>query len=203
MHRLDRDTSGCLLLARNPKALKRFAKAFEERLIEKRYLGVVAGDVAGNDGTINLALTKISSAEAGWRMILAKKGKPSVTHWKVLDRRNGLTLVEFRPETGRTHQIRVHALHGLGAALLGDPVYGNGEGAPRTMLHAAGLVVHREGKPPVSAHAPLPADFRALGFVDPKDAALAALEAAAAQEATAVDDLAGEPLASELGDERG
>ena len=71
------------------------------------------------------------------------------------------------------------------------------------MLHAAGLVVHREGKPPVSAHAPLPADFRALGFVDPKDAALAALEAAAAQEATAVDDLAGEPLASELGDERG
>ncbi len=178
VHRLDRDTSGCLLLARNPKALKRFAKAFEDRQVGKRYLGVVAADVAGDSGTIDLALTKISSAEAGWRMILAKKGKASVTHWKVLDRRDGLTLVEFRPETGRTHQIRVHALHGLGAALLGDPVYGDGQGASRTMLHAAGLVVRREGKPPVSAHAPLPGDFRALGFVDPEDVAIAAAHAA-------------------------
>ena len=68
----------------------------------------------------------------------------------------------------------MHALHALGAALLGDPVYGSGEGASRTMLHAAGLVVHRssdkgEGKPPISAHAPLPADFRALGFADPQE----------------------------------
>ena len=178
VHRLDRDTSGCLLLARNPKALKRFAKAFEERRVGKRYLGIVAGDVAENSGTIDLALTKISSAEAGWRMILAKKGKPSLTHWKVLDRRGGRTLVEFRPETGRTHQIRVHALHGLGAALLGDPIYGSGEGADRTMLHAAGLVVQREGKPPIIAHSPLPADFRALGFVDPEDVAIAAAHAA-------------------------
>ena len=130
-------------------------------------------DVVGNAGTIEFSLSKISSAEAGWRMILAKKGKPAITHWKVLDRRDGLTLVEFRPETGRTHQIRVHALHGLGAALLGDEVYGSvAEGAPRaarTMLHAAGLVVRREGKTPIIAHAPLPDDFRALGFVDPED----------------------------------
>ena len=173
VHRLDRDTSGCLLLARNPKALKRFSAAFEARLVEKRYLGIVATDVVGDAGTIEFGLAKISSAEAGWRMILAKKGKPAITHWKVLDRRDGLTLVEFRPETGRTHQIRVHALHGLGAALLGDEVYGSvAEGAPRaarTMLHAAGLVVRREGKTPIIAHAPLPDDFRALGFVDPED----------------------------------
>lgn len=166
VHRLDTDTSGCLLMARNPKALKRFNAAFEAREVEKVYLGVVAGPVDGDEGTIELSLTKISSAEKGWRMIPAKKGKPSVTHWRKLAERDGLTLVEFRPETGRTHQIRVHALAGLGAPLLGDPVYGAGpvSGARRTMLHAAELIIQREGKPPIHAAAPLPADFAALGF---------------------------------------
>jgi tRNA pseudouridine32 synthase/23S rRNA pseudouridine746 synthase len=164
VHRLDRDTSGCLLLARNPKALKRFAAAFEERKVEKVYLGIVAGTVAEAEGTIALSLTKISSVKDGWHMIAAKKGKPAVTHWRKLEERDGLTLVEFRPETGRTHQIRVHAQLGLGAALLGDPIYGIGEGAPRTMLHAARLTIAREDKAPVQAESPLPADFVALGF---------------------------------------
>jgi len=113
-----------------------------------------------------LALSKISSAAEGWRMIPARKGKPSVTHWRVLTARGGLTLVEFRPETGRTHQIRVHAAAGLGVPLLGDPVYGHGKGAARTMLHAAALTVPRSNKPPVEARAPLPPDFLALGFGD-------------------------------------
>ena len=166
VHRLDQDTSGCLLLARNPKALKRFAAAFEARLVEKIYLGIVAGRLAEDAGTIELALTKISSAEKGWRMIAAKKGKPSVTHWRKLEEREGLTLVEFRPETGRTHQIRVHAASGLGAALLGDPVYGSPKGAGRTMLHAASLLVPRDGKPSIVASAPMPADFTEFGFGD-------------------------------------
>lgn len=166
VHRLDQDTSGCLLLARNPKALKRFAAAFEARQVEKRYLGVVTGPVAGEDGTIELALAKISSAEKGWRMIVARKGKAAVTHWRRLATRDGLTLVEFRPETGRTHQIRVHAAHAFGHALLGDPVYGRAVAGRRTMLHAAGLIVPRDGKPPIVASAPLPADFAALGFSD-------------------------------------
>ncbi|MFA7587247.1 MAG: RNA pseudouridine synthase [Novosphingobium sp.] len=166
VHRLDRDTSGCLLLARNPKALKRFAAAFEARSVEKRYLGIVAGLLEADEGTIELALSKISSAEKGWRMIPAKKGKPAITHWKKLQVVGGHTLVEFRPETGRTHQIRVHAASGLGAPLVGDPIYGTGKGAARTMLHAASLTVPRDGKPPISASAPLPADFTALGFVD-------------------------------------
>lgn len=166
VHRLDTDTSGCLLFARNPGALKRFNAAFEARQVEKVYLGVVAGPVEGDEGTIALSLSKISSAEKGWRMIAAKKGKPAVTHWRKQAERGGLTLVEFRPETGRTHQIRVHAEHGLGHALLGDPVYGDGKGAPRTMLHARALTIPREGKSPVTAVAPLPADFRALGFGD-------------------------------------
>jgi tRNA pseudouridine32 synthase/23S rRNA pseudouridine746 synthase len=167
VHRIDTDTSGCLLLARNPKSLKRFNAAFEARQVEKVYLGVVAGPIVGEEGTIELSLAKISSAEKGWRMIPAKKGKPAVTHWRKLAERSGLTLVEFRPETGRTHQIRVHALAGLGHALYGDPVYGRGEAeAPQTILHARALTVHRDGKPPVHAVAPLPDHFQTLGFGD-------------------------------------
>ncbi len=166
VHRIDTDTSGCLLLARNPKALKRFAKSFEDRLVEKRYLGVLAGVPEEAEGTIELSLSKISSAEKGWRMIAAKKGKPSITHWRMLAENDGKALLEFRPETGRTHQIRVHCQAGLGMPLLGDPVYGNGKGAPRTMLHAAALSVPREGKAPIEATAPMPQDFTALGFGD-------------------------------------
>lgn len=166
VHRLDTDTSGCLLLARNAKALKRFAKAFEERCVAKRYLGVLAGVPEQLEGTVELALSKISSAEKGWRMIPARKGKPSVTHWRMLAVDEGRALVEFRPESGRTHQIRVHAASGIGVPLLGDPVYGSAEGARRTMLHAAGLHVPRTGKPAIVAVAPLPPDFAALGFSD-------------------------------------
>ena len=166
VHRLDTDTSGCLLLARNPKALRRFARAFEERQVGKRYLGILAGVPRESEGTVELALSKISSAEKGWRMIPARKGKPSVSHWRVIAESGGRALVEFRPETGRTHQLRVHAASGIGLPLLGDPVYGDGSTAARTMLHAAGLEVAREGKTPISATAPLPADFAALGFAD-------------------------------------
>jgi tRNA pseudouridine32 synthase / 23S rRNA pseudouridine746 synthase len=166
VHRLDHDTSGCLLLARNPKALKRFAAAFEARAVEKTYLGIVAGPVTDDEGTIDLALSKISSAAEGWRIIVARKGKPSVTHWRKLRESGGFTLVEFRPETGRTHQIRVHAAHAFGHALLGDPIYGNSRGASRTMLHAAALRVPRPNKEPIAATAPIPADFAALGFGD-------------------------------------
>ena len=90
----------------------------------------------------------------------------SITHWRVIDEFDGRGMVEFHPETGRTHQIRVHAASGIGLPLLGDPVYGDGSGAARTMLHAARLEVPREGKSLILAEAPLPADFAALGFAD-------------------------------------
>lgn len=166
VHRLDTDTSGCLLLARNPKALKRFAAAFEARQVSKRYLGILAGIPQQKEGTVELSLSKISSEAGGWRMIPARKGKPAYTEWRVVGESGGLALVEFRPLTGRTHQLRVHAASGIGIPLLGDPVYGDGKGAWRTMLHAVGLEVPREGKPPISAVAPWPAEFATLGFVD-------------------------------------
>ena len=166
VHRLDADTSGCLLLARNPKALKRFAAAFEARQVTKRYLGILAGIPADKEGTIELALSKISSAAEGWRMIPARKGKPALTEWRVVAESEGRALVEFRPVTGRTHQLRVHSASGIGIPLLGDPVYGDGKGAWRTMLHAVALEVPREGKPPVAATAPWPAEFATLGFAD-------------------------------------
>ena len=168
VHRLDTDTSGCLLLARNPKALARFNKAFEERLVGKTYLAILAGHPPGTEGTIELSLAKISSADKGWRMIPAKKGKPAVSHWELVGELGPHSLIRFRPETGRTHQLRVHALKGLGAPLLGDPVYGAGPapGAKRTMLHAESLTVTRPGKTPIEARAPLPADFRAFGASD-------------------------------------
>lgn len=162
VHRLDRDTSGCLLLARNPKAHKRFAAAFEAGTVEKRYIAVVDGVPEEVEGTIALSLKKVSTAAQGWRMIAAKAGKPAVTHWRKIGEKDGRALIAFMPETGRTHQIRVHAQHGLGYGIVGDPVYGDGNGA--MLLHSRFLSVSRGDKPPAQALAPLPNTFAAAGF---------------------------------------
>ena len=162
VHRLDRDTSGCLLLARNPKAQKRFQRAFEDKVVDKVYVAILDGVPRAESGTIDLALGKTSSAEAGWRMIADPAGKNAVTHWRVAAVRDGRALVLFTPETGRTHQIRVHAADGIGIPIAGDPVYGAGRGP--MLLHALSLRVAREGKPPVEANAPLPPSFAFAGF---------------------------------------
>ncbi|WP_336959016.1 RNA pseudouridine synthase [Sphingobium aquiterrae] len=171
VHRLDRDTSGCLLLARNPKAHKRFAAAFEAGTVEKVYVAVLTGVPQAQGGTVDLPLHKVSSAEQGWRMVPdVKKGKPASTRWQVLAERDGRALVAFMPATGRTHQIRVHALEGLGFPIAGDPVYGDGEGP--MLLHALSLSIARDGKPPVAATAPLPDSFTSAGFTADDLAAL-------------------------------
>ena len=165
VHRLDRDTSGCLLLARNPKALARFAAAFEAGQVEKAYLAVVDGVPDAESGTIDLALGKTSTREDGWRIVADPKGKRAVSHWRLLAVARGRALLSFEPETGRTHQLRVHALAGLGLPIVGDPVYGRPD-VTGMMLHAVRLKLARPGKAEIVAEAPMPARFRALGFGD-------------------------------------
>jgi tRNA pseudouridine32 synthase/23S rRNA pseudouridine746 synthase len=165
MHRLDRDTSGCLLLARNPKARARFQQAFESGTVEKTYLAVVDGVPEGALGLIDLPLAKVSTAEEGWRMVPDEAGKSARTRWRKLAERDGQSIVEFQPLTGRTHQIRIHAARGLGAAIVGDPVYGARSEA--MLLHSWRIVVPRDRKPPIDVTAPVPDSFGLwLDFLD-------------------------------------
>jgi tRNA pseudouridine32 synthase/23S rRNA pseudouridine746 synthase len=174
VHRLDRDTSGCLLLARNPKAAARFTAAFEGRTVTKTYLAVLDGIPEGMEGSITLPIGKTSHADTGWRMVPDEKGKPSVTHWTLLAARDvggrPRALIRMVPETGRTHQLRTHALHGLGIGILGDPVYradhADDAWTGGLVLHARSLAMPREGKPPVAVTAPVPPLFATAGFPD-------------------------------------
>ena len=165
VHRLDRDTSGCLLLARNPKAHKRFAAEFEAGRVVKSYLAVLEGLPDTREGVVDLPLAKVSSREKGWRMVPDKQGQRAVTRWSLVGEARGRALVRFEPETGRTHQLRVHAASGIGVPILGDPVYGRSSGFTM-LLHAVSLRLERGAKPPVEAVAPLPASFANAGFAD-------------------------------------
>ena len=156
MHRLDTDTSGCLLFARTPKTRALFQQAFEARQVQKYYLAVIGCDVA-EKGVIDLPLIKRSTAEAGWRMVSDEHGLAATTHWRRIALRDGSALVEFRPVTGRTHQIRAHAREAFGCGILGDRVYGI-PGGPM-LLHASRLVVPRTGKPTIDVSAPVPDYF--------------------------------------------
>jgi tRNA pseudouridine32 synthase/23S rRNA pseudouridine746 synthase len=117
---------------------------------------VVEGKLEG-EGVIDMPLVKTSSAEEGWRMIASEKGKAAKTGWRAIAVRDGLTLVEFRPETGRTHQIRAHARYGLDAPIVGDAIYGT-EGSAM-LLHALRLIVPRAKKAAIDVTAPLPERF--------------------------------------------
>ena len=157
MHRLDTDTSGCLLFARTPKARAAFQQAFETRRVEKYYLAVIGGEMAEEAGMIDIPLGKYSTAEAGWKMVSDPHGLEATTRWRRIAVRDGSTLVEFQPMTGRTHQIRAHAREAFGRGILGDRIYGI-PGGPM-LLHASRLVVPRDGKATIDVTAPLPDYF--------------------------------------------
>lgn len=158
-HRLDRDTAGCLILGRHDKALKRLGKLFAAHRIEKTYWSVCLGSPPAERGTVDVPILKVSSRGQGWRIKVDPQGQPSITDWSVKGRYDTLTWIEWRPRTGRTHQIRIHAKH-LGCPLLGDAYYGDD---PDTMapLHLLARAVSipplAPSKPPVRVTAPPPA----------------------------------------------
>jgi RluA family pseudouridine synthase len=157
-HRLDRDTSGCLILGRHDKALKRLGKLFVAHRIEKRYWSVCLGSPPGERGTVDAPILKVSARGQGWRIRIDPAGQQSITDWSVMGRCDDLTWIEWRPRTGRTHQIRVHAKH-LGCPLLGDAYYGpDPETAARLHLLARAVSVPplAPSKPPIQVTAPPP-----------------------------------------------
>lgn len=161
-HRLDRDTSGCIAIACSRRGAKWLGAAFAGQGAAKAYWAILSRLPPAAGGLIDAPLKKISSAAAGWRMVVAPGGKPARTRWTLLDAAH--RLVEFRPETGRTHQIRVHAAH-IGCPIIGDPVYGDGSGPLR--LHARQLAITLPDGRIIQAQAPLPPGWPAPALPGP------------------------------------
>jgi len=165
VHRLDRETSGVTLLARTPGAARALAAAFRDGAPEKTYLAICARAPEPPEGRLDAPLGK-DPRRAGRRAV-RPGGEPAATRYRTLAvGPSGAALVEARPETGRTHQIRAHLAH-LGAPLVGDVRYGgpravSGFPVPRTMLHARRLALaHPVTGEPLALEAPLPEDFEA------------------------------------------
>lgn len=163
-HRLDTDTAGCLVLGRTKPALAALGRIFAEGLAGKVYWAVLRGGPDTDAGVIDAPLRKVSSAARGWRMEVHPEGQRAVTNWQVLGRGGGMVWLELRPETGRTHQLRVHCA-AQGWPILGDPFYG--QAAPGG-LHLLARGIDLPIDPPVAAVAPVPphmvAALRACGW---------------------------------------
>ncbi len=164
-HRLDKDTSGCLVLGRNGKALAVLGKLFASGAVQKTYVAVTQNAPKDDEGRIDQPLAK-RSPHRGWWMQTVPKGtagaQEAVTDYRVLHRGEGpagLSIVALWPRTGRTHQLRAHLAH-LGCPILGDSIYGGASrlpGGPRLHLHARRVEVPLvAGRPPIAVSAPLP-----------------------------------------------
>ena len=161
VHRLDKDTSGVIAFARNAAAHRWLNQQFESRAVQKTYLALVHGVVAPDTGTIDKPLRQFGSGRMG---VDPKRGKPSVTEFRVIERFASHSLLEAYPRTGRRHQIRVH-LYDLGHPIVGDPLYGDKalqSRFPRLMLHALKLTLPSSSGRPLTVEAPVPASFQAL-----------------------------------------
>jgi tRNA pseudouridine32 synthase/23S rRNA pseudouridine746 synthase len=168
-HRLDKDTSGCLVLGRHRKATASLGLLFKHGKIAKTYWAVVEGGPAENEGTIDMPLGRLN-VERGWWQKPDPDGQKAVTNWKVLGRGDGLAWLALEPVTGRTHQLRVHSA-ASGWPIVGDNIYGNGPrfGEPRLHLHSREIVIPiSKNKEPVRVVAPAPAHMherlRACGW---------------------------------------
>ena len=139
VHRLDLDTSGVLLAAKDLATYIALQRQFSERAIAKHYVALLDGDVRGDAGSVELAL-RVDLDDRPRQIVDPVHGKPALTSWRVLARGGGTTRVVLVPHTGRTHQLRVHAACGIGAPIVGDRLYGRGgRGGDRLHLHAERL----------------------------------------------------------------
>lgn len=153
-HRLDRDTSGCLVLGRHHKALEKLGLLFKQGKIEKTYWAIVEGDPEQDEGLIDLPLGRLDESR-GWWMKVDPRGAPAQTRWRVLGRSKTHAYLALKPLTGRTHQLRVHCA-ALGWPILGDRIYGAG-GAMGLQLHARAIKIPLyKNKEPVGVEAPAP-----------------------------------------------
>ncbi len=157
VHRLDRLTSGVMIVAKTPEALSWLQKQFSQRKVKKTYFAVVSGHLKEPHAIIDMPIERNPRAPATFRV--GSNGKPSRTEYKVVATNDHYSLLELKPETGRTHQLRVHLNH-LGHAIVGDTLYG-GEAADRLYLHAAELEITLPNRQRQVFNAPLPAEFRA------------------------------------------
>ncbi len=160
IHRLDKDTSGCLVVAKNDAAHQELARQFAEREVKKIYLALVSGTLKRPRGMIDAAIGR-HPVQRKKIAIDPRRGRTAKTDYRVLQSGSGVSLVECALHSGRTHQIRVH-LHHLGHPILGDSLYGRKGMAPRQMLHAWKLgFTHPRNEGRLFFEAPLPDDFQA------------------------------------------
>ncbi len=158
VHRLDRATSGVMICAKNDAAMTWLQKQFSERKVKKTYLAVVAGQLEPSEAIIDMPIERNPKAPATFRV--GPSGKAAQTHYKVIGTNGTYSLVELKPTTGRTHQLRVH-LAQRGHPIVGDGFY-HGQPAERLMLHALNLEITLPNRGRRTFEAPLPDDFRAI-----------------------------------------
>lgn len=160
VHRLDKDTSGVLIVAKNDKAHIDLSEQIKNRTTKKIYIALVRGNIEENEGVIKMPIARDTKDRK--KMAVSGKGKEAITDFKVLKRYGDFTLVEIRIETGRTHQIRVHFAE-IKHPVIGDTVYSNGKnpfGVVGQMLHAKSIeFMHPISKKNMKIEAPLPKYF--------------------------------------------
>ena len=161
VHRLDKDTSGIIIVAKNDKAHINLSEQIKNRKVNKYYIALVRGNVIENNATINMPIAR--STKDRKKMAVSEKGKEAITHFNVLKRYNGYTLLKLKIDTGRTHQIRVH-LAEIGHPVVGDEVYSNGKnkfGVKGQCLHAKRIeFVHPTSNKKMVLEAELPKYFK-------------------------------------------
>lgn len=161
VHRLDKDTSGIMIIAKNDISHVNMSKQIQDRKVEKHYIALVRGIIAENEATIDMPIGR--STKDRKKMAVTKNGKNAVTHFTVIERYRNCTLLDVKIDTGRTHQIRVHMAE-IGHPVIGDEVYSNGKnefGVKGQMLHAKSLdFKHPTTEEPMYLEAELPEYFQ-------------------------------------------